>query len=351
MTATFEVLSAHGVDAARWQSLCDRLPVGVRDVMYTPAYYRTQEHGWSNAACAVYEWDDWFVMHPFLLRKIVTPVGVTDRFDMTSPYGFGGPVSNNDGFGSSRLWLWMEKDFEVWRRDHKVVSEYCALSPFAGKHQDHLLRESDVKIWDMAKQVATIRVDWPDEYILKSAHESRRQLLGRAVRDGLYVFHFQESPGLFSLSYDRHLDRIGAHPRWRRPDGYFQKYQMLMPERAAVLGVGGQRALVIVNGQVAHYHYACRDEKPPAGSGETLVMGACRWAARGGASWLNLGGGLTIAPDDSLWAYKSSWTPHRAPVRTYTRVFDDVAYVNLCADAGVSEGEKWFPAYRAKEAA
>ena len=65
----FEILSCAGKDAARWQSLIDRLPLEYRDILFTPAYARIQQSlGQRPCFAAVYEWDDYFILQQFMQR-------------------------------------------------------------------------------------------------------------------------------------------------------------------------------------------------------------------------------------------------------------------------------------------
>jgi hypothetical protein len=81
-----------------------------------------------------------------------------------------------------------------------------------------------------------------------------------------------------------------------------------------------------------------------------MIITACEMARRAGARWLNLGGGLSDDPQDSLWRYKASWTPVRPFAMSYRRIINPKVYGALCRERGIDpETEKWFPAYRAKE--
>lgn len=331
----FEVLTAHGLDAARWQSFCDRLPMAVQDVHYTPAYYRVQEAaGGAEARCCVATWSASFIIHPFMLRPIA------DGWqDVTSPYGFGGQVGSDLDSVKRREYA---EAFSRWAEANRVVSEYAALSPMSFDGS-------------ISKPAAMVYVDQTDVGILEGAHMSRRHGLARAARDEMSCLE-SEIPYGFIPIYKEAMERKGAAERWRYNDELFLRYSFeLCPDRAIWLQAGTKSgiecaALVLFGGQVAHYHFAARRDGALPGSGELLVMTACQMARRVGARWLNLGGGLTDAPDDPLWRFKSSWTPDRAFTKSYRRIFNPEVYGSLCRERGIDpNAETWFPAYRAKE--
>ena len=348
---TFEVLAAHGVDAARWQSYVDLLPHECRDVILTPAYYRIQEVAGGRGRCAVYGDGEAFVIQPFMHRDIAGSF----LTDITSPYGFGGPFVGHHNVGGVsesaivELWKLFDAEFSKWRANESVVSEYCALPPHVWEYQAVALRAAGVDVRE-TKEAALIRVDRSDDEILADAHESRRQLLGRARRDGLMAAPYDDAGG-FHERYAASMNVKEAAARWRLSESYFRSHDALMPDRGVMISVGREcAAIVLFGGRIAHYHFAARAPKASPGSGEMLIMAACRAARIAGATWLNLGGGLTSSHDDSLWKYKSSWTPHRAAVRHYTRIFDQAAYESLTVAASQPLGATWFPAYRAGEA-
>jgi hypothetical protein len=344
----FEVLTAHGTDAARWLGFFDRLPRELRDVHYTPAYARVQERLGHKALCAVYTApDDMFVMQPFLLRKV--PGGT--YHDMTSLYGYGGPLSNIVGWSAGALMEWMEKDFSAWREANGVIAEFCVLHPLAEKPQGRLLTHiaQPVKV----KDVVLINCDQTAEAITKDMRTDRRQNLGHAA--GMMRIE-KCNPWDFYKLYKQTMDRKGAALRWRMPQAYFADHQLeLVPDHAAMIAVSNgimqSASIILLGGRTSYYHFTGNADDIKRGANEYLIQWAAQLAGAAGSQWLHLGGGVTSDPADKLFAFKASLSPHRATVSTYRRVFNQDVYDRLSREAGVPEDEPFFPAYRAKEAA
>ncbi len=175
----FEVLTAYGRDAARWQHYFERLPYAVQDVHYTPAYGRVQT---GDARCAIYLWEefDHFIMQPFVLRVAPT--------DMTCLYGYGGPVSNmtTSRFtnGGSRLWLWFDEAFAKWRKEQGMICEFCSLHPLLFEHQSWLLRESKITL-HLVKNVVVADLKQAD--LFKSFSRNRRRSIDAMQAFGVTV--------------------------------------------------------------------------------------------------------------------------------------------------------------------
>lgn len=345
----FEVLTAHGSDALRWQSLWDRLPNDLRDVHYTPAYGRVQEVLGGSARCAVYEWDDWFVMQPFMLRDVSAGYR-----DMTSMYGHGGPLSNMRSLSANALSQWGEVEFEKWRTDQKVVCEFCALHPMLAADQDRLIHPH-AQVRDV-RQTVVMRVDWGDEYIIADMRRDRQQNLEKA--EELYVVNGAN----WVPFYERYAETMARHNaalRFQFPQHYFREHaNHLWPDRMALLFAGSGiedasvASIILFGHHHAHYQFTGNADDVPRGANDKLIMEAARLARRAGCSWLLLGGGTTSAPDDSLLQFKSGFSKHRAMARVYTRVFDADAYARLCRETGRDPLDRsgFFPAYRAEAA-
>lgn len=346
----FEVLTAHGADALRWQSLWDRLPADLRDVHYSPAYGRVQEVLGGSARCAVLEWDDWVWLQPFMLRDIAAGYS-----DMTSMYGHGGPLCTMRSSSATTIAAKADAEFARWRVEHKVVSEFCALHPMLAEDQDRLIHPS-AQVREVRQTVA-MRVDWADEYILKDMRRDRRQNMERAG-DVEIKQPLGSSSGTFACLYAETMLRHSAPKRWNFSFNYFDAHvHELFPDRMAFLfaardGVTSVASMVLFGRRHAHYQFTGTADIMPRGANDKLVMEAARVARRAGCSWLLLGGGTTSSPDDTLLQFKSGFSKYRFMARTYSRVFDADAYARLCREAGRDPLNRsgFFPAYRAEAA-
>lgn len=346
----FEVLTAHGADALRWQHVWDRLPHDLRDVHYCPAYGRVQEALGGSARCAVYEWEAWVIMQPFMLREI----GETGYRDMTSMYGHGGPLSNMRSLSARALMEWMEVEFARWRSEQRVVSEFCALHPILADDQRRLVHP-DAVLRDVRQTVA-MRVDCTDEVIAAGMRADRRQNLAKAAN--LYMVEGANWLPFCAL-YAETMRRHDAPSRFQFSNYYFTTHgDHLWPDRMAILFCGEKintvraASLILFGHHHAHYHFTGTADDMPRGANDRIIMEAARLARRAGCTWLMLGGGTTSAADDSLLAFKAGFSKHRFMARNYRRVFDGDAYMRLCGEAGCyPQDGGFFPAYRAAEAA
>lgn len=343
----FDVLEPKGLDGARWLSYYNRLPVDRRAIHFSPQYARTQiSLGEASVFCAVYEADEHFVMQPFQLRPIA---GVNDGSDIASLYGYGGPVSTLGGVLGAMQWELFDEQFRAWLRSADVVSEWAMLHPMMHLHQRELLRAGQV---NEVKNTVQMRAGWEHRDGMRATRlhcitKARGVVLVDSVEAN------RATIASFVSLYRRTMDRVSAPDRFRFPARYFGAHFSEMPDNAILLqaqheGVLVSSALLIVGGKWAQYQFAGNDLVD--GASDLMVMEAARIAGLCGADWLDLGGGRTSKPDDSLYLYKSSFSKTRAPACTYSRIFDAEKYASICAALGVGASAPHFPAYRSEVA-
>lgn len=291
---------------------------------------------------AVYAWEHYLVAKPLVMR----PVIIDARYygmDLTSPHGYGGPVSNHGAV----LHQWFEEALIEWAKGAGVICEYCALNPMHLSHQMALLgnwrnryalKERKQVVWmDLRRSAMDGFTDTTgDDYLLKRYHDNRRAGIKTADRLGVNVQIAGPDKFRFVAMYRDAMERKAAPERWRFPDAYIEtllRNCMVFsafvendpePEASALVMVG--------NGQdVAYYHMAAnRMNHPRSGANDFLVHRIAAWCAGQGFRRLHLGGGVTPAIDDGVMFFKSGFSDLRAPAASAFRIFDQSKYVEAC---------------------
>src|SRR5688572_4120332 len=77
------------LNATQWQEAWDALPAYCREVYYHPAYV-SECARWERASahCVLVDDADGRMLHPYLAH----PIQGTDRHDVQTAYGYGGPI-------------------------------------------------------------------------------------------------------------------------------------------------------------------------------------------------------------------------------------------------------------------
>ena len=125
-------------DRARWIGILKELPIELRDVYFYPDYVGLNcSNKNSQAYLFVYKKNEKIWINPFI--KVKTPIHAknVDKifYDLETPYGYGGPISNsndykfiNDG----------NKKFLDWVKDSNILAEFIRFHPlFDTNHFAH----------------------------------------------------------------------------------------------------------------------------------------------------------------------------------------------------------------------
>ncbi len=312
LTVSFEILTCTGRDAARWQSLFDQLPLAYKDVCFTPCYARVQQSlGQGQCYAAVYTWQDFFILQPFMQRGL----------ELTSFYGGGGPISNLAGKADYRLWLWFEQEFAQWRQEHRIISEYVRLHPLLEQMQRRMLRESTLKI-EHLREAVTVKIDVDNEHLLKSFSRNRQ----RGIKVANAKIALTDDTLHFAEQYRDSMERLKASETWKHKDTTWWAYRTELKDYLSILTDGVGVFLLLLHGYgKAHAHYLAGQ-----GPNDLLYYESMKYCRDVGCRIMFLGGGTTPDADDSLLAYKAGFSSQRVGVYFYKREFSsERAHVDL----------------------
>jgi hypothetical protein len=354
---SFELL--HPVsDRDKWLRALAKLPTDKRDIHWSPDYLAAERLRGHDPRLAVYTYHEYVVCQPIIIRNIFPldadtlehemPECWTCR-DVSSPYGYGGPVSNH----GRQLYAWFNESFTRWAAENRIVTEFCALHPFMTSHQIAMLRAVPQIKPVTRKQVVWIdlRCDFAGQY-----HDNRKAGIKKARKEGVAVGMGGKPDGFIRL-YRLTMLRKQAAARWYFSDEYLRALcDFGTVWYASVGGMTASAALMLMMMDgTAYYHLAANaDVYPRSGANDLLVHEMAEFAARNGCKRLHLGGGATSDPSDAVLFFKSGFSDLRAPAMSYFRVFDEVAYKALCvekkrrevAETGMEFGTAFEPLYR-----
>jgi serine/alanine adding enzyme len=329
----FEVL--HSVrDAQLWRSMLNAVGPAASDPHFAPEYLDAEHLAAAGVQPGLAVWidDGDVVIKPIVVRDVVIGGTCCGR-DVTSPHGYGGPLSNCD----PDLHEAFDKQFTEWCKDCGVICEYMALNPMHLDHQRQLLRDWAWPIRER-KPVVWIDVEHPD-----FSHE-RRTGIKAAAKAGVRVTSWDgvtTSGFTFTSLYQAAMERKNAAPRWRFRDEYVLAMCKLGQTFAATLdGDVECMSLVLHGGGVAYYHMTANAMcHPSCRANDLLVAEIVEWCRGQGIKKLHLGGGVTSAPDDGVLAFKASFSNLRLPAMSTFRIFDEARYRDACAAKARQEVE------------
>ena len=298
---------------------------------------------------------------PYLLRPIV---GV-EANDVTSVYGYPGPVAWGLDPGDRFLSLAWEQFLATWR-DQNVVSVFTRFHPLVENAQlatafYELAGEAGEVSLGLVAAGETVSVDCTldDDAALAGYTKVLRQEIASARRAGLLTTEIEDWTSLedFIRLYQATMDRSGAARRYYMDgpsvlrlrdllDGHLHLLITRLGDDVAAAGLFTEHE-GIVQAFLVGTEERLRAHSPL----KVLLDDARRWARTRGSTVLHLGGGRA-GHQDSLLAFKRRFSPRRHKFHTGGWVLQAGLYRHLAESRAAERSpltNDFFPAYRRGE--
>lgn len=338
-----------------WDRALAAMPPPLRDVYFESSYSLVwQRHGDGRAMGAIWEEPGARVLYPFLLRELGDRPGVPADLpcrDITTPYGYGGPIADTPP-GDDRALTRFREAFDRWCRDERVVSEFIRFHPLLANERawaPHLevvpLGET---VWCEVGPEAGPFSDQMDSSHRRNLRKAQRSGLVASVETG------DDAYADFLALYTATMGRRGAAESYFFDRKYFDDFRELLGERQALIAVRSEGEVVaggvlMRSERFAHYHLggssAAHLHLRP---NNLFFFEAMEWARRLGVERLHLGGGYR--PDDELLRFKQGLGKGRGRFAIGRRIHLPDLYERLAAQHVERHGAvatSYFPAYRA----
>lgn len=294
------------------------------------------------------------VKHQFIQREI--PILLADgktRFDLITPYGYGGPLVINAVEGKQEeLCEQFGKAFQEYCKAHDVVSEFVRFHPVIDNAKNF------AKIYDtiyIRETLGTNLKDY-DDPVQSEFSRSCRKNIRQALHAGI-TYRVTEAPddiSAFKGIYYSTMQRDHASDFYYFKDGYFEEIlrnfkknvlyvEALYEERTIAAGlyfIADGMIHIHLSGTLSEYLYLS-----PA---YILRYAVALWGKEHGYAMIHHGGGTSDSPDNSLYLFKKQFAKNtRFSFCVGKKIWDREAYQMLCLQANKAPDSDFFPAYRA----
>lgn len=345
-----------------WDGYLDAVP---HDVYHRAGYHRFERlRGGGEPLLLVAKSPGATLIWPGLLRPVDIPGAASGRADVTSAYGYSGPLAWGPAVDEAFLGVAWKEFVDAWRargvvslftRFHPVLGNAAVAGGFASPSA---WRPGPDGVHGRGETVS-VDCTGPDEQARAAYAKPLRKHLENAERLG-YVT--AEDPQWLDLDafvriYTETMDRNGAGAFYRFTAGDFRflrdaldgRVHLLLTRAGDEVVSGG--VFTEACGIVQAHLMATATAHLATSPGKALLDGARRWARDGGHRLLHLGGGRG-GRRDSLFRFKREFSARRHPFATGAWVLDVEAYealVDRHDPAGRLAGEAsgFFPRYRA----
>jgi hypothetical protein len=322
---------------------------GGSDVYFWPEYSACYE-GISEGQTELFVFEDGgdIFIFPFRRRKI--PFSGFEYWDITSEYGYGGPLTTSI---SERFLSKAYETMEEWAASEYIVAEFCRYHPLL---QNANIAQSfrTVKLCNRTVWIPTESV--PEKVFLQMKSNVRRKYR-KALRDGVQIRFgtIGKDVDTFHRIYTETMKHVGASDFYLFPPEFFKRHLYLLNGNCFLLlaeldGIEVAGGLFFFGPKYLHYHFGATNRTHPnaakANGMTVLFCEAIRIASKKGLKGLHLGGGVG-GENDSLMRFKGEFSTHRADFYTSGHVFLPEIYTEICRGVSVdAEKVSFFPAYR-----
>jgi hypothetical protein len=343
-------------DAAEWGEWLAQ--AGSQDVYFLPEYARVWESiEGGTSHLFVHGNEDGVLLYPFRLRSLAEAEGLEDLagwFDITSDYGYGGPVVSIRGGGEgSRFVIQAFREFDRVCADLHVIAEFCRFHPLVANHRSIEVVYHPV----FCNQTVWMDLTFSEQELWKHVRKGHRYDLRKAEKNGVEIAVSTKLED-WQLFYDLYLQTmldVGASVYYHFSPRFFESMMKSLSGHVVVfLAIYRDRttgaSIFLYGDKFFHYHFSGMDRNfQDMTPNKLLLYRAALWAKERGFVAFHLGGGYSGSDGDSLMRFKTGFTKLRAEFYVGKRIHNQGMYTEACRVAGVDpEKERFFPAYRAK---
>jgi len=283
------------------------------------------------------------------LPVILRSVDGTNYHDLTSVYGYAGPLSNREKPDEPVI-----KDFQKellqFFDSRRIVSVFTRLHPLFSNQE--LLLSGLGEIIDTNQTVGIDLESSEKEQKRQYAHSIKNHI-NRLKRKNVFVEEAKtkEAIDLFIEMYKENMNRVNASKMYFFPNDYFYRFMEELPASLFLAYYEGQAIsgslFTSCNGIVQPHLSATRNEYL-RWSPLKLVWDCIRIdAVHKKEKWMHLGGGVGGA-DDSLFQFKAQFSDLRFLFKTWRYIHNEEAYAQLVSEKYSNRipDSTFFPLYR-----
>jgi len=336
---------------ATWKQSEDREPFA------HPGYVSLYANSQQRACAAIYDDGVVSLCYPFVLRDLQSDVlfsNIIDKpaFDITSPYGYGGPMLLNGhkaGLSASQrieAYHAFYHAFANWARTSHVVSEFVRFSLFSEAHSAYygmVSHNNDNVIHAISDKGVASHAQFKHKVHKNVRQATAHGLKVEADSSGRYLDDF------ISI-YHKTMVRRKAAPFYYFDRRYFERLCGALGAQCQLFHamheglVVASEMVLCASGRIYSFLGGTLKEYFKLRASDLLKYGIIVWAAEQGFSDYVIGGGYR--PHDGIFAFKKSFAPQGVvPFFTGKMVFNEKLYMQLTKSKAIHM-QGYFPAYR-----
>lgn len=270
------------------------------------------------------------ILMPFYLKKISINGHETGAFDVSSPYGYTGPLYNNNDTIQMLPEFW--NDVDSWYKQNRVVTEFVRFN-FSGNHKLY----SGTAIHTLSNVRGKIL---EHDILWSSFNRSVRKNYNKALENNLEYKMFHESIGSeevkeFYAIYIGTMNRHDAKDNFYHSMEYFLNFVLSNKKHCAIATVYkndipiSTELVLLSNDTMYSFLGGTNADYFNVRPNDFLKIKTLDWARKQGYDYYVIGGGLSDG--DGLYKYKKKFFPKEEDIFFYSgrKVLNEDLYKEL----------------------
>jgi FemAB family. len=267
-----------------------------------------------------------YFIYPYI--KVPFTFGNRTLFDLISPYGYAGPISNDRFFFN-----YAEKKFiEYTRKDENIVTEFVRYHYLYGERQKFSVEINNEKNRD----IVTLNLQNPWDSLFKNDFSPTARNLVRKMENQGFNFEiddkFQNIDDFIALYYGN-MKHASAADFYYFPKDFFYKLKDNLPGKMILAHIKKDNeiycsSLFFLHSGIVTYYLSGRDiQFSQIPSNYLILSSMVKWSEENGFKLFNFGGGRSTQVDDNLLKFKQHFSKNTTPYFTGKRVHN-IALIN-----------------------
>lgn len=330
-------------DKEKWDLLLK--DVDHYDMYHTYDYHLITKNESDNPILVTYTEGNLLIAIPFLLRKIVN----TPYHDLTSVYGYPGPISKNidQNFDNSSF----ISEFKDYLISQNIISIFSRLNPFIPNQYATLQNLGQIST---LSKVVNIDLTLGLDSQLQAYHKRLRTHVNKARRlCNIKLAETREEVLAYIDLYYKNMQRVNAKKYYFFEEKYFfdllnsidfDTRLLLAKDKDSDTVIAG--AMFITTNGIVQYHLSGTDEDKLDLYPIKLLIDEMRIIATNeNNTFFNLGGGVGNK-EDSLFHFKSGFSKDFKDFNLWKVIVNQEIYDQLTLEKSIESESNYFPLYR-----
>ncbi len=338
-------------DTKEWEkyiSFCEK-----KDLFFSLDYFNLfEKSGHGNGNLFVYEKKKNYFVFPYLINSL-KKYGYEkyeNYYDIQTPYGYGGFISNTDNeeFINESL-----ENFNIFAKKNNIIASFIRFNPFISKSP----KNSSILNIFLNREILYIDLTSDLNSIYKKVYSSNQRNMIRKARRQFTIKHSndRETYKNFVNLYLQNMRRINAKKFYFFDDLFFDKFFENLKDNLIIFTAAKKTnpsepisaILVLFDDNYSYYFLAGKSDKNNDNSSTNiLIHKALIFLKNKKINIFNLGGGNSTKSDDPLFKFKKSISKNCKPFYIGTmihnqKIYDEVSDIWLQKNSNLKTNQKF----------